>query len=68
MHETTRDMEFTVLCPFGGSGGGALGFQQAEARLFDRAARFRALAQAELEAFALSCGDVWVSPEEVRAC
>lgn len=30
---------FTVLCPFGGSGGGALGFLDAEVRLLEQLTR-----------------------------
>jgi site-specific DNA-cytosine methylase len=37
------DLTFTALFPFGGLGGGALGFQQAEAHLLGRHARFRSL-------------------------
>jgi site-specific DNA-cytosine methylase len=48
MTETT----YTALFPFGGSGGGALGFAQAETRLFDRSARFAVLGSLDFDAAA----------------
>lgn len=45
----TTEIEFTVLCPFGGSGGGALGFIDAETRLFDARARFRCLGSIDVD-------------------
>lgn len=47
-----RDLTFTVLCPFSGLGGGAMGFLQAEARLFDVRARFRCLGGIDVNAHA----------------
>lgn len=38
-----KALEFTVFCPFGGIGGGALGFVGAEVRLLGVTARFRCL-------------------------
>jgi site-specific DNA-cytosine methylase len=47
--------EYTALFPFGGAGGGALGFMQAEARLLERVARFRILGSLDFDA--LACAD-----------
>lgn len=44
--------EYTVLCPFGGSGGGALGFLAAEARLLGHVGRFRCLGSIDFDALA----------------
>lgn len=69
---------FTAVFPFGGSGGGALGFAAAEARLLDSTARFEilgsidndAVACADFEAFTGSpswCVDVEdIKPEDLR--
>jgi site-specific DNA-cytosine methylase len=46
---------YTVLCPFGGSGGGALGFLDAEVRLLGRVGRFRCLGSIDFDAQA--CAD-----------
>ena len=43
---------YTVLCPFGGIGAGALGFLQAETRLFGVRARFRCVGSLDLDALA----------------
>lgn len=40
---TTATHEFTVVCPFGGGGGGALGFQSAAQRFRDMQSAFRLL-------------------------
>ena len=40
---------FTVLCPFGGSGAGALGFKRARARLFSATARFEVLGGIDID-------------------
>jgi site-specific DNA-cytosine methylase len=40
---------YTVLCPFGGSGGGALGFLDAEVRLLGRVGRFRSLGSIDFD-------------------
>lgn len=47
--------EFTALFPFCGIGGGALGFGQASARLFNREAQFRILGGIDFDA--ASCRD-----------
>lgn len=72
------DLEFTVLCPFGGSGGGALGFLDAEVRLLGRVGRFRCLGSIDFDAVACEdfarltgseawCADVEaITPEEIR--
>jgi site-specific DNA-cytosine methylase len=44
-----REIVKTVLCPFGGSGGGARGFLDAEVTLFDHRARFRCLGSIDLD-------------------
>lgn len=44
--------EFTALFPFGGSGGGALGFLDAEARLLGAAGSFRCLGSLDFDAVA----------------
>jgi site-specific DNA-cytosine methylase len=44
--------EYTVLCPFGGSGGGALGFLAAEVRLLGHVGRFRCLGSLDFDALA----------------
>lgn len=49
------EREYTALFPFGGAGGGALGFMQAEARLLERVARFRILGSLDFDA--LACAD-----------
>jgi site-specific DNA-cytosine methylase len=49
------EREYTALFPFGGAGGGALGFLQAEARLLERVARFRILGSLDFDA--LACAD-----------
>ena len=49
------EREYTAFFPFGGSGGGALGFQQATARLFGVDARFRVLGGIDFEPHA--CAD-----------
>ncbi len=41
--DTTAPHEFTVVCPFGGGGGGALGFQGAAQRFRDVQSAFRLL-------------------------
>lgn len=46
---------FTVLCPFGGSGGGALGFLEAEVRLLGHVGRFECLGSIDFDAEA--CAD-----------
>lgn len=43
------ELEFTVLCPFGGSGGGARGFLGAEVRLLGRIGRFRCLGSIDFD-------------------
>jgi site-specific DNA-cytosine methylase len=43
---------YTVACPFGGIGGGALGFLQAEARLFETRARFRCVGNIDVDPLA----------------
>lgn len=50
-----KSLEYTVLCPFGGSGGGALGFLAAEARLLGHVGRFRCLGSIDFDA--LACED-----------
>lgn len=47
--------EFTALFPFGGSGGGALGFLDAEARLLGETGLFRCLGSLDFDAVA--CAD-----------
>lgn len=47
--------EYTVLCPFGGLGGGALGFLAAEVRLLGVTARFRCLGS--IDSDPLGCAD-----------
>lgn len=47
--------DYTVLCPFGGSGGGALGFLGAEVRLLGEVGRFRCLGSIDFDAVA--CAD-----------
>lgn len=49
------EREYTVLCPFGGLGGGALGFLNAEVRLLGVRARFRCLGGIDFSAEA--CAD-----------
>lgn len=51
----TVEVEFTVLCPFGGSGGGGLGFTEAEARLFDTTARFKLIGS--IDSDEVACDD-----------
>lgn len=46
---------YTVFCPFGGLGGGALGFLQAEVRLFGITARFQCLGSLDFDA--AGCAD-----------
>lgn len=41
--------KYTVLCPFGGLGAGALGFLQAQTRLFETEASFRLLGGIDLD-------------------
>lgn len=79
MIETEHPLEFTVLCPFGGSGGGALGFVEAEKRLFNTRARFRCLGSIDFDEIA--CDDFerfvgspayridveWLTAAQVRA-
>lgn len=43
------DFVFTVLCPFGGSGGGALGFLDAETRLLGAVGRFQCLGSIDFD-------------------
>lgn len=74
---TTRT--YSVLCPFGGLGGGAIGFLAAEARLLGITARFRCVggidfdAEACVDFAALTgspslCADVaTLTPDELRA-
>lgn len=47
--------DYTLLCPFGGLGAGALGFQLAERRLFETSAHFRLLGGIDIDAAA--CAD-----------
>lgn len=47
-----KQLEYTVLCPFGGSGGGALGFLAAEARLLGHVGRFRCLGSIDFDVLA----------------
>lgn len=73
-----KEREFTVLCPFGGSGGGALGFLGAEVRLFGTTGRFRCLGSIDFDRAACNdferftgshawCVDVeTITPEQVR--
>lgn len=73
------DQNFTVLCPFGGSGGGALGFLGAEVRLLGVTSRFRCLGSIDFDALACEdferftgspalCADVeTLTAEDVRA-
>lgn len=73
------DQNFTVLCPFGGSGGGALGFLGAEVRLLGVTSRFRCLGSIDFDALACEdferftgspalCANVeTLTPDEVRA-
>ncbi len=49
------DITYSALFPFGGSGGGALGFASAEARLLNSTARFRLLGSIDFDAVA--CAD-----------
>lgn len=75
----TTELTFTVLCPFGGSGGGALGFLDAEVRLLGAVGRFRCLGSIDVDAVACEdferltgssawCADVEaITPEEIRA-
>lgn len=46
------ELTYTVLCPFGGSGGGALGFLGAEVRLLGRIARFQCMGSIDFDALA----------------
>lgn len=74
-----KDRTFTVLCPFGGSGGGALGFLDAEVRLLGCVGRFRCLGSIDFDReacddFARFTGsDAWcvdvetITPAQVRA-
>lgn len=41
--------EYTAFFPFGGAGGGALGFQQAEMRMLGREARFRIIGGVDVD-------------------
>lgn len=50
-----RQRVYTVLCAFGGSGGCALGVQQAEQRLFDTHARFDVIGSIDVDPIA--CAD-----------
>lgn len=50
-----RDQIFTFITPFGGSGLGARGFQDAEVRLFDARARFECLGGIDIDP--LACQD-----------
>lgn len=75
----TTELTCTVLCPFGGSGGGALGFLDAEVRLLGAVGRFRCLGSIDVDAVACEdferltgssawCADVEaITPEEIRA-
>jgi site-specific DNA-cytosine methylase len=47
--QTVTERTFTVLCPFGGSGAGALGFKRARARLFKATARFEVLGGIDID-------------------
>lgn len=47
-----KALEYTVLCPFGGSGGGALGFLDAEVRLLGAVGRFRCLGSLDFDVLA----------------
>lgn len=70
---------YTLLCPFGGLGAGALGFLQAETRLFETRAKFKLLGGIDVDAGACAdfeyltgvpewCADVWdITPAELRA-
>lgn len=49
------DLDYTVLCPFGAIGGGALGFLDAEVRLLGAVGRFRCLGSIDLDPVA--CAD-----------
>lgn len=76
---TTYHREYTILCPFGGLGAGALGFIRAETRLFETSARFRLLGGIDHDAEACAdfeyltgvpewCADVWtITAADVRA-
>lgn len=70
---------YRVLCPFGGSSGGALGFQQAEVRLLGTTARFEVVGSIDFDGAACEdfraltgapalCRDITtVTPDELRA-
>jgi site-specific DNA-cytosine methylase len=49
------ERRYRVFCPFGGSAGGALGFQQAEVRLLGTTARFEVVGSVDLDP--LACQD-----------
>jgi site-specific DNA-cytosine methylase len=73
---TTR--EYTVYCPFGGGGGGALGVVDRVESLFGQRARFKLLGGFDFDAYACKafeyltgvpelCRDAWVmTPEDLR--
>lgn len=74
-----NEKTYTVLCPFGGLGAGALGFVRAETRLFETRASFKLLGGVDVDAAACADfetltgvpqwnADVWdVTAEDVRA-
>ena len=58
--------EYTLLCPFGGLGAGALGFQLAERRLFETHGRFRVIGGVDVDPAAapviLAADGTWHRP------
>lgn len=71
--------EYTLLCPFGGLGAGALGFQRAMAKVLGQEARFRVLGGIDVDPLACAdfeyltgapalCADIAkLTPAELRA-
>ncbi len=70
--------EYTVFCPFGGAGGGALGLIESFATLFGETARFRLIGGFDFDQYACDafeyltgvkehCIDAWdLTPEKLR--
>ena len=58
---------YTVACPFGGVGGGALGFIAAEARLFETRARFRCLGNIDIDPLACAGFEALTGSPALRA-
>lgn len=79
MTDRAAQLAFSVLCPFGGSGGGALGFLDAEVRLLGAIGRFECLGSIDLDREACEdfgrftgsdawCADVReITPAELRS-